>query len=189
MSIDRLARNMLIISVLGLILRSTQLMAGETAPLDLVNQSVAICLEVSRPAESWTQIQQCRMAARFMAFPPVVRLLNGKGFQQWRQIEAYSTTVTGSPLSRLILDICAESLVLAIYLPDKGKPQGVMIAQARDESTLRRAIEAWDKLDPKQVKVACEHRGISYTRREKNSGSKDAWCLVPIGRIRMIPCL
>lgn len=154
--------------------RESRLKAAEVSPLDLVADSAALCLEVTSVEATWKQMEQSRLASRVKTFPPFERFVRGPGFQQWLLVERYATQATGLPLSEHLLGLCSESLVVAVHLPDAARPQGVAIARARDAATLRRALEAWDKLEPNHVDKPRQHRGQAYMQRLKSSGLKEA---------------
>ncbi len=149
------------------------LRAAEVSPLDLVGESAALCLEVPRLAETWKRVESSRMAERVKAFPPFERFVRGPGFQQWTLIEKYVAHVTGQSLSDQLLGLCSESLVIVAYLPEGAKPQGLVIAQARDSASLRQAVDSWGKLEPQHVDQPQQHRGQSYIQRVKSAGSKE----------------
>lgn len=149
------------------------LRAAEVSPLDLVGESAALCLEVPRLAETWKRVESSRMAERVKAFPPFERFVRGPGFQQWTFIEKFVVQATGQPLSEQLLGLCSESLVVAVYLPEGEKPQGVAIARARDSASLSQAIGSWGKLEPQHVDKSRQHRGQTYIQRAKSSGSKE----------------
>ena len=173
MSIVRPLRLILIglsfLSVVG----SAGWVTAEVSPLDLVGESAALCLEVPRLEETWKRIQHSRMAERVKAFPPYDRFVSGPGFQQWMLIEKYVAQATGQRLSEQLLGLCADSLVIAVYLPDGAKPQGIAIARARDSASLRQAVDAWGKLEPQHVDQTRQHRGQTYIQRAKSAGSKE----------------
>ncbi len=173
MSIVRPVRLVLIALSFASVIGTTGLRGAEVSPLDLVGESAALCLEVPRLAETWKRVEHSRMAERVRAFAPFVRFVRGPGFQQWTQIEKYVTQATGQPLSEQLLGLCAESLVVAVYLPEGAKPQGVVIARARDSAALRQAVEAWGKLEPQHVEKTWQHRGQTYIQRAKSAGSKE----------------
>ena len=147
--------------------------AVEVSPLDLVADSVAVCLEVPNLDATWQRIESSRLAERVRAFAPFQRLLLGGGFQQWTAIESHVAQLTGLPLSEQLRGLCAESLVLAVYLPEGAKPQGMMIARARDAATLSRSVVALNKLEPQHVDQPQQHRGQTYIRRLKSPKSKE----------------
>ena len=149
------------------------LRAAEVSPLDLVGESAALCLEVPRLAETWKRVESSRTAERVKAFPPFERFVRGPGFQQWTFIEKFVVQATGQPLSEQLLGLCSESLVVAVYLPEGEKPQGVAIARARDSASLSQAIGSWGKLEPQHVDKSRQHRGQTYIQRAKSSGSKE----------------
>ena len=173
MSIVRRLWLALVLFSFAFVAGTSGLRAAEVSPLDLVGESAALCLEVPRLAESWNRIEHSRMAERVKAFPPFDRFVRGPGFQQWLLVEKYVAGVTGHPLSEQVLGLCAESLVIAVYLPEGAKPQGVAIARARDAASLRRAMDAWSKLEPQHVEQTRQHRGQTYIQRMKSAGSKE----------------
>ena len=149
------------------------LRAAEVSPLDLVGESAALCLEVPRLAETWKRVEHSRMAERVKAFPPFERFVDGPGFQQWTFIEKFVAQATGQSLSEQLLGLCSESLVVAVYLPEGEKPQGVAIARARDSASVWKAVDSWGKLEPQHIDKPRQHRGQTYIQRAKSSGSKE----------------
>ena len=88
------------------------------APLSLVHESAAVCLEVPQFGATWSRFQRSRLAARLKQFPPVERFLGGAGFQKWTLVEEHVRRTTGNPLSEHLLGAFSESLVVAVYLPE-----------------------------------------------------------------------
>lgn len=173
MSIVRPSRLALIVVTFVFGIEAIGLWAADVTPLDLVSESAALCLEVPRPAETWKRVENSRLAERVKVFPPFERFVSGPGFQQWAIIEKYVAQATGQPLSEQLLGLCSESLVVAVYLPEEGKPQGVAIAQSRDSVSLWKAVDSWGKLEPQHVDKPRQYRGQTYTQRTKSSGSKE----------------
>lgn len=156
------------------LLAARNLPAVEVSPLDLLTESVAVCLEVPHPEATWQLIEKSRLAERVRAFAPFQRLLLGSGFQQWSAIENYVAQATGLPLSEQLRGLCAQSLVLAIYLPEGAKPQGMLIVRSSDEATLSRSIAALSKLEPQYINQPQQHLGKAYIKRSKSPESKQA---------------
>jgi hypothetical protein len=151
-------------------------------PLSLVSESAAVCLEVSRCEAVWTKLQSSRLAARLKQFPPVDRFLSGSGFQQWTLVDEYVRRTTGKALSEHLLGAFAESLVLAVYLPEGKPPEGVVIARARDSDALKQALRAWAILEPSQDSQSRDHRGHTYVRRAKSATSSQVVYYTTFGR-------
>ncbi len=156
--------------------------ADEVAPLSLVGESAAVCLEVPRFEATWSKLQTSRLAARLKEFPPVERFLGGAGFQKWTLVEEHVRRTTGNSLSEHLLGAFSESLVVAVYLPEGKPPEGVVIAQARDASALKKALQAWATLDPQHDSQTKEHQGHTYVRRAKSAKSTEVVFHTTFGR-------
>ena len=145
----------------------------DVAPLSLVSDRAAVCLEIPRIEANWLQFQRSQLMTRLKQFAPIERLLAGAGFQKLAQVEEHVRRTTGKTLSEQLLRTCSEALVVAIYIPEGRSPQGVLIAQARDADALRQTLQAWSLLEPRHESQVKEHRGHPYTRRAKSATSTE----------------
>lgn len=161
--------------VISLVLCASPSCYAETgvAPLSLVDESAAVCFEFPQLESTWTSVLNSRLASRLQKFPPVDRLLSGPGFQQWKNVEEHVRRSTGKSLTDYLLGAVAQSVVVAIYLPEGKSPAGIVIAQARDATSLKQTLQAWAALEPKHVSQTREHRGQTYTRRAKSASSAE----------------
>lgn len=150
------------------------LLAADVAPIDLVDDTAALCVEIRYPEAAFSKFQTSHLATRLKAFPPARRFLDGAGFQKWALVEDYVRRTTGKSLSDQILAACSESLVLAVYLPDGKPPEGVVIAKANDAAALTQALQAWATLEPKQVSKAKEYQGQAYVQRARSARPGDS---------------
>lgn len=154
----------------------------DIAPINLVTDQAAVCLEVPRFEATWNQFQKSQLLGRLKQFPPIERLLTGTGAQQWKLVEDHVRRISGKSLSDQLLAVFSESLVVAIYVPEGMPPQGVLIAQARDTTSLNQAILTWNLLDAQQVSQTRTHQGRSYIRRAKSAKSSEVVYYTTIGR-------
>jgi hypothetical protein len=145
--------------------------ANGVAPIDLVGDTAAVCVEVQHPDAAFAKFQSSRLASRLKTFLPVRRFLDGGGFQKWALLEEYVRRTTGKSLTEQLLAACSESLVLAIYLPEGKPPEGVVIAQAANSAALAEALQTWATLEPSQVSKSMEFQGQTYVRRAKSANS------------------
>lgn len=148
-----------------------EVLANGVAPIDLVGDAAAVCVEVQHPKAAFSKFQTSRLASRLKAFPPVRRFLDGGGFQKWALLEEYVRRTTGKTLSEQLLAACSESLVLAIYLPEAKPPEGVVIAQAANAAALAEALQMWATLELNQVSKSKEFQGQTYVQRAKSANS------------------
>ncbi len=183
MAIDRTSGFVFIIAVLFSVTGDARVSAEEISPIELIGQPVALCFEIPHPEESWHQLLKSRFAGRLKSFPPVKRFLSGPGYQQWMAIEKYAAQITSQPLSKHLFHLCADSLVIAVYLPEGAAPQGLVIAKSHDADALQQAIDAWGKLEPKHIDQVRNHLGQTYVQRVKAPDSKDVLYYVVLDRI------
>jgi len=155
--------------------------ADDPAPLSLVDESVAICLEVPSAERTWTRLQSSQFVERLKEFPPFARLVQGGGFQKWLSVEDYVHRTTGRALSDHLRSACAESLVIAIYTVADQSPEGVVLARARSAESLAQTISAWETLEPQHQKQVKQHQGREYLRWTKSADSRDAIYYVVLG--------
>lgn len=170
-----------VVMVIGLN-RGADAQQDDPAPIKLVEQSVAACLEIPHAESTWRRIESSRLKSRLTAFPPLARLLQGGGLQKWISLEDHVQRVTGKSLSAQLLTGCSESLVIAIYAPENQPPEGVFLAQARDAAALSRTIAAWETLEPQQQSTPRKHLGQTYIRRMKSPGAGEELFYVVLGR-------
>ena len=154
----------------------------DIAPIRLVSDAAAVCVEVPHFEQTWSRLQQSRLLARLKEFPPVQRFLAGSGFQKWNQMQDHVRQATGKSLSDHLLGAYSESIVLAVYLPDGKPPEGVLIGQARDAATLKQGLQTWAKLDPQHELKSKEHLGQAYIRRAKSANSAEVIYYAVLGR-------
>lgn len=141
--------------------------AGDMAPIQLVSESAALCLELPRVEESFQKLRGSDLLVRLKAFPPVERLLAGPGYQKLIAVENFTRATTGQSLSHQLLAAFGESILIAVYLPEGQRPQGILIGKARDEDSLKKAIQTWSTLDTNHVSQTRERKGQQYVRRAK----------------------
>lgn len=154
----------------------------DVAPLNLVSDQAAVCLEIPGLAATWSQFRDSQLLTRLKQFPPIERLLSGAGVQKWKLVEDHVRRVSGKGLSEQLLGAFSQSLVVAIYVPDDSPPQGVLIGQARDTAALNQAIQTWNQLDAQQESQTRVHHGRSYIRRAKTAKSNEIVYYTLIGR-------
>lgn len=164
---------LLVVQFSGFLFTRSAAGADEVDPRDLVDISAAVCLEVPQAELRWSKLESSRLLTRLKAFPPTQRFLAGDGFQKWTQMQEFVRRATGKSLSDHLLGVCAESLVVAVYLPNDRPPQGVLIARARDAGTLKSALQAWATLEPQQESKSLQYHGQSYVRRAKSAKSSE----------------
>lgn len=151
------------------------LLADDVVPTQrLISDSAAVCLEITHPEVSFRTFQSSRLASRLREFPPAKRFMEGPGFQKWTSVEEYVRRATDKSLSDHVLAACAESLTLAVYLPDGKPPEGVVIAQSRDEAALKKSLQAWATLEPNRAMKTKQHQGYSYTQRAKSTNANES---------------
>ena len=179
-------RRRLVIQTLVFVVSSLQLCADDTvpdvSPVSLIGESAAICLEVPNVEKTWSDFLKSPLASRLKKFPPAERLLSGPGFAKWTALQEYSRRVTGKTLSEQLIEAFAESIVVAIYLPEGKTPQGILIGKSRTEESLKQALQSWMTLDPNHVVQNREHHGQSYVRRAKSTSSSDVVYYATFGR-------
>jgi len=153
---------------------------GAEAPstVDLVAADVALCLEVTGLDETWTRFEAGPYMDRLRTFPPFQRLLENGGFQQWQAVEDHVARQTGTKLSSQLRALFGRSLVLAVYVPTKGNPRGILIGEAIDEASIQTALATWNKLEPSVVMTRKSHHGHVYLQRKKQAPSTESAFIV-----------
>jgi len=153
---------------------TTQALAESLTTLDLVRSDAAACLEIPQLTDKWTHLESGQLLSRLKALPAFQRLLESRGFQQWQAIENHVAMQTGQTLSAQLRNLLGSSLVLAVYVPDKGHPQGILIGEATNAAAVERAQTTWNKLEPNDVVSIKTYRDISYHQRQKRANTNES---------------
>lgn len=148
--------------------------AESFSTLDLVSRDAALCLEIPRLDETWTMLESSPLLDRIRAIPAYQRLLESSGFQQFRAIQDHVARQTGKTLTSQLRALFGKSLVLAIYVPATGKPQGILLGEANDSAAIETALNTLNKLEPNEVISTKSHRGHRYQQRKKQANSSDS---------------
>lgn len=150
--------------------------------LDLVSADVALCVEIPRFNETLADLETSPFIERLRAFPMAQRLLEGRGFDQWRKMDQQSAKLTGTPLSTQLRALFANSLVVAISVPAAGPPEGILIGESTDEAGVKSGFATWDQLEPKRILTAKTYRGHAYQHRKRHPNAPDELFVVTSGR-------
>lgn len=161
---------------------TTPAIAESLTTLDLVRSDAAACLEIPRLTDNWAHVESGLLLSRLKALPAFQRLLESRGFQQWQAIEDHVASQTGQKLSAQLRNLLGSSLVLAVYVPDKGNPQGILIGEASDAAAVERAQATWNKLEPNEVVSTKTYRDISYQQRRKRPNANESVFVVTSDR-------
>jgi len=170
----------LLLSVLG----TTAMVVADEAlsTLDLVSEDAAFCLEVPHLSETWTMLESSPLMDRIRAIPAYQRMLESHGFQQWQAVEEHVSRQSGKKLSSQLRALFGKSLVVAIYVPSAGEPEGILIGEATDAVTVERALTTWNKLDPNEVISARTHHGVAYHQRKKHANANESIFVATLDR-------
>lgn len=151
--------------------------------LQLVSSDAAVCIEIPQLEQTWVTLESSRVGERFLALPPSKRFFESSSFERWQQLEGQVAKATGNKLFNQVRSLFARSLVLAIYLPPDGKPQGVLIGEAEDAKAISAALSTWNFLEPESVMITRQHRSYKYKLRKRRASdttglfvsSSDRW--------------
>ena len=135
--------------------------------LDLISADAALCLEIPNLNETWTTLDGSPILERLTEFPPASRFLQGRSFDQWRQVDAYIRATANQSLSQRFRSVFGKSLVLAMYATPDGNLQGILVGEAADDDSIDAAYETWNQLEPRQVTTNKSHHGIRYHERKR----------------------
>jgi hypothetical protein len=157
--------------------------AATRAPLDLVSMEAAFCLEVPDLDRNWTTVESGQLWSRLRPFPAFQRLFETRGFQQWQAVEDHVARQTGQTLSSQLRALVGRSLVVAVYVPPQGNPQGILIGEAIDPSAIEMALLTWSKLEANQVASTKTHHGIRYQELKKHPRAAESIFVVTSGAL------
>lgn len=175
-----LIRKLLLLgAMLGL---TSPVFAEALTTLDLVRSDAAACLEIPRLTDQWTHVESGLLLSRLKALPAFHRLLDSRGFQQWQTIDNHVAAQTGQTLSAQLRNLLGNSLVLAVYVPVKGNPQGILIGEAVDAAGVERAQTTWNKLEPNEVISTKTYREVRYQQRRKRANANESVFVVTSDR-------
>lgn len=150
--------------------------------LDFVTADAAICLEAPRLDQTWKTLESSELTQRLSALPAVKRLLDSPGFQHWKGIDDKVASQTGRKISSHLRALFGNSLVVAIYIPASGEPQGILIGEALDTSAVETAVATWGKLDPGSSVTVKTFQGQKYHQRHKQGHERENLYYVASGR-------
>ena len=99
--------------------------ADPLSALDLVSSDAAFCLEIPNLEETFSKLESSPLMDRLRSFPPSQHFFESPGIQRWRTIEEQIASQSGQNLTGQLRNLFAKSLVLAMYVPAEGTPQGI----------------------------------------------------------------
>lgn len=167
-------RSRILTCLLVLLCRVATSSAAETlSVLDLVSDEVAFCVEMPDLDTKWPELEKSPLMARLRAFPAIQKVLDGNGFQRWMTLNDLTEKKTGQPLSTYIHALFARSLVVAVYVPPNGAPQGIVVGEARDPAAIQSFFQTWNLLEPKHVTTTRFHRGLRYKHRKRHADTDE----------------
>jgi|GEM_PF-6847659 len=134
-------------------------------PAELVGGDAGLVIEVRQPQRVWDTFQQEELYRRWEQTGLFREMLASAPFQRWQEVDRTVTEATGVPLTQQVFELCAQDLVLALYLPPEGEPQGVLITRAASPAAVQRFIETGHTLDPEVATQNHDHLGEPYFSR------------------------
>jgi hypothetical protein len=140
-------------------------LSAEILPVDLVGADAGLVIEVHDPLRTWNEFQQDELFRRWSATSLARDVANSEPMKRWREIDVQVTEATGVSLTDQLTELCARELVLALFLPPTGEPQGVLITRASSPAAIERFVATGAALDPDITIQTHEHRGEKYFSR------------------------
>ena len=152
----------------------TTCVAAETlSVLDLVSSDVAFCLEVPGFEGTWAELDKSALMKRLRAFPGIQKIVDGEGFQRWNALSDLTEKKSGQPLSHYLHALFARSLAVAVYVPSKGAPQGILVGEAQDAEAIQTFFNLWNALEPKHITTTRVYRGLRYKHRKRHAETEE----------------
>lgn len=139
----------------------------------LIDPDVALYVEVAHPDQQWEQWERSELARRWKETGLEALFAKGDFVRQWRKVDDAVSQATPLSLTDHLRGLCGEGLSLAVFVPEQGPPQGLLVSRARSAAVLDATLKAWDTLEPP---VKTERRGANraefFARRVRKGASE-----------------
>lgn len=154
---------MLLAALAGL-LTSVAVLAAE--PLSgYVERNAALYIELSRLDADWTSLENSPLAERWQQTALARHVQSMPFMQRWSNLDHNVEQKTGQTLTHHLRQMFAQSVALAVYLPDSGEPQALLLARGESAMVMQETIATWNRVES-QVQVKTKTwEGREYFQR------------------------
>jgi len=158
--------------------------SADARPLTrLVAADVGLCVEVSQFAKTWPAVAQSDFFKRLERLSFYRKWKTGSEYRKLLQTRAGIVAVTGKPFARFADELFGDEVVVAVYVDDRGRPQGVLLTRTASIDVLNAAIESWNRAEQPTTSTHGES-GHRYFRRVvgRKSGKTETLYYAKLGR-------
>ncbi|MBX3452373.1 MAG: hypothetical protein KF777_22645 [Planctomycetaceae bacterium] len=144
--------------------------------LDLLPLDTAAVIHLDSPGQAWSELRETPFWQRVEESTLYQTWQAGSIAQKWASVQDYSRKQTGRSVSEHFLAVAGEEAAFALFLPDGGDPQGVLLTRATDPRTVTAFLDDWNRLEgDARLEPAVE--GRSYFRRVRSGSNKPLFVL------------
>lgn len=158
--------------------------SADTRPLTrLVAADVGLCVEVSQFAKTWPAVAQSKFFKRIERLSFYRKWKTGNEYRKLLQTRAGIEAVTGKPFARFANEMFGDEVVVAVYVNDRGRSQGVLLTRTAGVDVLNAAIESWNRAEQPTTSTHGES-GRRYFRRvvRRKQGRLETLYYTKLGR-------
>ena len=162
---------------------SAQTSANARPLTRLVAADVGLCVEVRQFAKTWPAVAGSEFFKRIERLSFYRKWKAGNEYRKLLQTRSEIEAVIGKPLIRLTDELFGDDVVVAVYVDDRGRSQGVLLTRTAGVSVLEAAIAAWDRAEHPTT-IARGESGGRYFRRvvRREQGRDDTLYYAKLGR-------
>jgi len=134
-----------------------------------VDDRVALYAEVNHLDADWTALEASELGRRWKTTPLALGLQAAPMMQRWEQLDQKLAQKSGQTLTQHLRRLFSQTVALALFLPESGEPQALLLARGESATTMQETIATWNRLES-QVQVSTKTAGQqSYFARTAGS--------------------
>jgi hypothetical protein len=144
--------------------------------LDLLPVDTAAVIHLDSPGEAWSELRETPFWQRVEESTLYQTWQAGSIAQKWASVQDYSRKQTGRSVSEHFLAVAGEEAAFALFLPESGDPQGVLLTRAADPETVTAFLDDWNRLEG-DARLEPVSEGSGYFRRVRSGSNKPLFVL------------
>lgn len=134
-----------------------------------VDDRVALYAEISNLDADWTALEASSLGSRWQQSSFAAVLKTAPMMQRWEHLDQKLAEKSGQTLTQHLRLLFAQTVALAVFLPDTGEPQALLLARGANAATMQETIATWNRLEA-QVQVTAKSAG-EQTYHARTAGS------------------
>lgn len=139
--------------------------------LELLPVDTAAVIHIASPGDAWTELKATPFWQRVEESTLFKTWLASSSSQKWASVQDYSRKKTGRSVSEHFLTVASQEAAFALFLPEAGDPQGVLMTRAADSEAVTAFLDSWNRLEG-DARLEPASNGGGYFRRVRSGSDK-----------------